>query len=649
LWAVSLGWAQEPPTGQPEDLFDLSIEQLMEVDVGTVYAASKYEQKTADAPSSVTIITADQIKKYGWRTLREILESVPGFYSTYDRNYGYLGVRGFGRPGDFNSRILMLIDGYRLNDSIGNSWGLTREFHLDTDMIKRVEIVCGPGSALYGSNAFFAVINVITKGAADAPGTEIAAGYDSRDAARERLSYGNKFKNGLDLLVSASRYDVDGEALYFPEFDDPATHRGWADNDRERADHLFVKTAVSDFTLTVAHSDREKGVPTAPWETVFNHSGTDTRDAFTLIGLSWQKTLDDDWSVLGKVSYNHYNYSGRWFYDDGGIYLNRDWWKARWWVGELQLTKTFSDRNRLTFGAEAQYNVREDQKNWDSEIYLYSRRHSKSWGMYIQDEWKLFDNVTLFSGVRQDYFESTGHKLSPRLALVYRPVEDTSIKLLFGKAFRAPSPYELYYEDGLTTRTNPDLKEETIKTYEIVWEQKLGSRWHGSLSGYYYKAKNLIDQTEDSGGWTIYDNLDEVTAKGAQAALEGRWEGGMRARLGYAWVQTLNKTTRSALANSPKHMITANWICPILPDRLFAGIETKYISKRKTLADAHTDDAVITNLTLTYENLLGNLDVQMGIYNLLDEAYDHPAFLEHTQDVIEQDGRTVGVKVFYRF
>lgn len=648
LWAVSSVCAQLPEMDTPGDLFDLSIEQLMEVDIGTVFAASKYEQKTADAPSSITIISADQIKKYGCRTLQDLLESVPGFYSTYDRNYGYLGVRGFGRPGDFNSRILMLVDGHRLNDNVGNTWGLMREFHLDPDLIKKVEIVRGPGSALYGSNAFFAVINIITKRGSDIKGLEAAAGYNSRDAAQERLTYGRIFQNGADLLLSATHYDTDGRALYYPEFDDPAINFGWADNDHEQAESFFIKSSFSDLTLTVAHSDRDKGIPTAPWGTVFNHPGTDTRDAFTLIGLTWQRQLADDWAVFGKLSYNHYNYSGRWIYDDGGFYANKDWWKARWWIGELQFTKTFSDRHRLTFGAEGQYNVREDQKNWDSEVYLNSRRHSKSWGMYIQEEWKLLDTMTLFAGIRQDYFDSTSHQQNPRFGLVCHPSDKTSVKLLYGKAFRAPSPYELYYTDLYTHRANPDLKEETIKTYEIVWEHKFSRHLSASFSGYYYKAENLIDQTEDA-GWIFFDNLDAVTAKGFEAVLERRWDGGMQGRIGYAWVRTLDKTTRSTLANSPENMITANWIVPIIPDRFFAGLEAKYISRRKTLSGSHADSTVVTNLTLTYQNLLRNLDVQVGIYNLSDEDYAHPGLLEHTQDVIEQDGRTVGVKVLYRF
>jgi iron complex outermembrane receptor protein len=138
-------------------------EAMLFQEIPSVYGASKYEQKVTEAPSSVSIITSSEIKKYGYRTLADILRSVRSFYITYDRNYSYVGVRGFGRPGDYNSRILLLIDGHRTNDNIYNQAFVGAEAIIDVDLIERVEVIRGPGSSLYGSNAFFAVINVITR------------------------------------------------------------------------------------------------------------------------------------------------------------------------------------------------------------------------------------------------------------------------------------------------------------------------------------------------------------------------------------------------------------------------------------------------------------------------------------------------------
>jgi len=128
---------------EAKDVIDLSPEELKSVQV---YSASMYLQSDREAPSSVTIVTAEQIRKFGYRTLADILRSVRGFYVSYDRNYSYLGVCGFSRPGDYNDRIQLLIDGHRLNDNVYGQAFIGTEFPLDIDLIDHVEIVRGPGS-----------------------------------------------------------------------------------------------------------------------------------------------------------------------------------------------------------------------------------------------------------------------------------------------------------------------------------------------------------------------------------------------------------------------------------------------------------------------------------------------------------------------
>ena len=130
---AATAFAQEE--SQTRALGEASLEDLAKVQV---YSASKHLQSVSDAPASVTVITADEIQKYGYRTLGDILRSVRGFYITSDRNYSYVGVRGFERPGDWNSRVLLLVDGHRTNDHIFGQAMIGSEFLVDVDLIERV-------------------------------------------------------------------------------------------------------------------------------------------------------------------------------------------------------------------------------------------------------------------------------------------------------------------------------------------------------------------------------------------------------------------------------------------------------------------------------------------------------------------------------
>ena len=129
-------------------LADLSLEQLMRVQ--TVTSASRFEQSLSEAPSAVTVLTSQEIREYGWRTLGEALASIPGLYVSSDRNYAYLGARGFLRPGDYDSRFLLLVDGVRSNDNLYDQAAIGTDALLDMALVERIEYVPGPGAAVYG-------------------------------------------------------------------------------------------------------------------------------------------------------------------------------------------------------------------------------------------------------------------------------------------------------------------------------------------------------------------------------------------------------------------------------------------------------------------------------------------------------------------
>src|SRR3984885_7876390 len=361
----------------PPDLLDKSLDDLMKIEIDTVYGASGYSQRVTEAPASVTIITSEEIQKYGYRTLADILRNVRGFYVTYDRNYSYLGVRGYGPPGDYNSRIALMIDGHRLNDDIYDGALIGTEFPIDVDLIDRVEVIRGPNSSRFLAAAFLGVINVITKRGRDLPklsATGAAAGYG---AYQGRVSYGDTFKNGLEFLLSGSFYDSHGQdQLFFPEFNSPATNNGIAVNaDDDEFHQLFANVSWGGFTLQGVYGSRDKGIPTAPFGSVFNVTGTRTIDVLGYVDLRYDRALGHGWSLTNRTYYDLYNNDGTYIYDyseSGGPFRvsNENFAHGKWWGDEVTLSKQASETQRLTIGSEYRDNFEQNQGNFDLQPFV---------------------------------------------------------------------------------------------------------------------------------------------------------------------------------------------------------------------------------------------------------------------------------------
>jgi len=628
----------------------LNLEDLMNIKVETVYSASKFIQKTTEAPSHVSIITSSDIKRYGYRRLADVINSVSGFYISHDRNYHYLGVRGFSPPGDCNTRILLLIDGHRINDNIYNTAYIGNEFILDVDLIDRIEVIRGPSSSIYGSNAFLGIINIITKRGKDINKMEISAEAGSFDTYKNRLTFGREFNKNMDVLISASFFKSHGQSLYYKEFDNPATNNGWADGaDGERYNSFFINTRYRDFNLQGAYITREKIIPTAPWGTEFNTHMTNTTDTYGYLNLKFKKDVDKDTSFISRLFYNHYYYDGNYLLNRPPLVRTKDQAWGKSWGAELQYNRRVFEKHLIASGFEYQDNFLQKQRNYDESpyvIYLNDRRNSNQWGIFLQDEFTVFDNLVLNAGIRHDYFKFFNGNTSTRAALIYKPLEKTALKFLYGEAFRVPNMYELYYNDGnLTQKANPDLDPEKIKTYEIVLEQYY-KNLQLSLSGFYYKVKNLIALTTDaSDGLLVFRNKDEAEAKGIEFEVHGKWQYNIETKLNYTFQQATDKNTGRLLVNSPRHLVKSNFFIPIIENKLSGGLGFEYSGKRKTLGGRYAGGALITNLNLLSQNILKGLEISGTIYNILDKKYGFPASGEHTQQVIEQDGRCFRLKL----
>jgi len=287
-----------------EDLTNLSLDELLKVNVT---GASKYEQKQSQVAANVRVITRNEIKTFGWRTIDEALATLPGIFSNNDRQYTNLGTRGFGVPGDYTTRVQLTIDGNRVNDVVYDSALMGRKFPVDIDLIERIEFIPGPGGAVYGQNALLGVVNVVTRKGTGVDGTELAAAYHDPQSGKEgRVTWGKKLDNGLDAVLSASGYKAKGEDRFYvyPGAGSDGTDISGvaAGMDAERAKSIFGHLTYGSWMLESSYGDQRKDDPTGAFFSNPLVPGQYQRDRSLLTQLQYQdKFASDTLQLTGRL------------------------------------------------------------------------------------------------------------------------------------------------------------------------------------------------------------------------------------------------------------------------------------------------------------------------------------------------------------
>ncbi len=633
-----------------KDLGEASLEELGNIQV---YGASKHLQSASDAPASVTVITADEIQKYGYRTLADILESVHGFYITYDRDYTFVGVRGFGRLGNWNSSILLLIDGHRINDNVLGDGLIGPEFPVDLDLVDRVEIIRGPSSSLYGTNAFLAVINVITRKPPQLKGFELSFAPGSFGTYQGRASYAGQYR-GVGMLLSGTFYNSQGPTLFFPQFDSPVTNYGITRNtDYESFQHILATISFHGFTLQGLFSARDKGVPTGYFGAVFNDPRTLNLDYHQYFDLSYQHSVGEKWDLSARTSYDQTRLQGPVVFPTGSpdapTAVDTYSFRGNWLDGEAKLSGNLFQKHRITIGTEMTDNLREDQGNFFENVFTADPESSVIWALYGQDEFAIASKLTLSAGLRYDHYSDFGGTTNPRLGLIYHLFHPTTLKLLYGTAFRAPEPYELTPDFGSVYDDNLRLGPEKIRSVEGVVEQGLGTHFTASGSVFRNWIDDLITNETESNGQLVYENSDQAVATGVEVELKGRLASGLQGWASYGYVVAEKPTTHQILTNSPHHLGKLDVSYPVLQHRLFASADAQYTSAVQTLAGNTINGFSVLNFTLLGHTLGKHLDLSGSVYNVFNKKYFDPGRPEDPEDSIQQDGRNFRVKFTVRF
>jgi iron complex outermembrane receptor protein len=283
-----------------------------------------------------------------------------------------------------------------------------------------------------------------------------------------------------------------------------------------------------------------------------------------------------------------------------------------------------------------------------SVVYANDRRQPSNVGLFLQEEFRVSSKMLLNAGFRYDRYSTFGGTTNPRLGLIFEPTGKTTFKLLYGRAFRAPSVFELYYF-SLDTKASPNnLDPETVRTCEAVAEHYFGSRIKFSASAFFYQISGLISQlTDPASGLLYYDNLNKIRAKGLEFEVSGKGFRGIDGRLSYSVQQAKSLTEDEDLSNSPRHMARLNLALPLLGKGSWATTELSYMSSRKTLGGRIAGGFFLADIAFLKRNLFPNLDLSIGVYNLFNKRYGDPGGEEHLQEIIQQDGRTFRIRLSY--
>jgi iron complex outermembrane receptor protein len=631
-----------------EDLSNLSLEQLLSVNV---IGASKYEQKQSEVAAAVSMVSRKEIKEFGWRTLDEILASLSGTHTSNDRQYSYLGTRSFGLPGDFNTRVLLTINGNRVNDAVYDQAYIGRELPIDIDLIERVEFIPGPGGAVYGQNALFGVINVVTRKGSDVNGTELAATYhDPKLGGEGRATWGKKFENGTDALVSVSGYQARGED-HFYDFGEAGVSGLAKKMDGERDKEAFTHLENGGFSFDFSYGDRSKDSPNATFKSDPLVGGQYQRDRHLLTQVQYQEDFAENTlhftsrAFLGRERYTQpLMFSGTRSFQSS---------QSDWQGVDLRLLSTKFAEHKLLFGTEYQANTRQQQKLDDfstPELDVNIAKSGYRVGVYAQDEWAIFKTLTATFGIRFDNNDVIGSTLSPRGGLIWQAMSDLTLKSLYGRAHRAPNAYEHNYDDGVTQLANPNLNGESIDTLEFVADYLLTKnlKFHASL--YHWEMQNLIElETDKETGIAQYQNGQKVKANGLELSIDKTWDWGGRLRTSGAY-QNASFISGDLLHNSPQWLGKLNFSSPIFDTGVRAGYEFQYYSKRETVVHGEfLSGYSLSNLNLMTDKVVKGLELSLGIYNLFDTHYAHPISEGNWMSSLEQDGRNFRLKALYAF
>ncbi len=651
--------------------------------------ATRHGTPINKAPSIVSVITARQIKQMGFRTLTEVLKTIPGYDVSINENgIIQLGVRGWleisGSP-----KMRVLIDGHSVNDPWYGG-AMNNFFDMVVENIKRIEVIRGPGSALYGRNAFLGAINIVTKDTEDINGFQWTASGGSFDTQNYNMLFGKeigalKISGFFDYLdTEGFSRKVEQDILFPASF---SMSPGRTQNKKEKVD-LNLKLSYKNLELKGKYMKKRKegyiGVDYAL------NDETELVDVYLFSELAYKLPLGEKLTMVSKVYYDLYHTNSFFeprpagFVDQFGR-TYPDGFKGL--IGFKQTTLGFEDQfdydvfdgNRLTFGFQYewshQHDIRSDEYTFDptgvispfglfgpisvpgdfSHLAPWTRRSATRnvWAFYLQDEWNITDDIDLTVGVRHDHYNRFEGTTNPRIGLVWRFIEDAHVKLLFATAFRAPTFREMFISNQPVLEGNSSLDPEKINTYEVEVGYNFTKNISGRMNYYFSRMRDIItlEPAVSALAKRKWQNTGGARMKGVEAEIRADFGEDNYAYANYTFQDAEETRNRNRLPYVPVHKANLG-INVGFWKYVNAHLHT-FISGRRPREDG--DDRrdlpsyAVANLTLIGKNFVDNFEIRGSVFNLLGKGYNDPSPSGTVPTDFPQPRRSFMVELRYEF
>ena len=626
-----------------------------------VIAVSRSAETVEDAPSSVSIISGQELRAMGYPTVVEALRGTRGIFVGDDSSYPSIGFRGISTLGDYGDHVLVLVDGQPTNDDYVGSSYVGYDGRADIDDIQRIEVVRGPGSALYGTGAFFGVINLVTRDR-DAPTHgEVAVSAAGASVGHLRASATLRLSPDAGAWVSVAGAHGGGQDYYFKEFaSDPATGGYSRGLDGFDTGTLNGRVWYKSLTLQWLLTSRDKTLPAGEYATVFGDSRTHFVDTRGLVELRFEPVVSTQVQLLSRAHANLYNFDDFLPYtpENGGN--ASETFRGRWAGLEQRVVYTPIPAMKMTLGGEVQRHFETAQTGSNAQG-SYLNRNDPFWvaAGYVVADAEPARAVKISAGARLDYYSNFGSSLNPRAAVILRPYERGVIKIMGGTAFRAPSVYEHFYT-GTTQIPGLDLKPERVASGEVELTHRFSSTISGVVAAYGNYITDLIvlggDGTVASPNQYV-NSVNPIETLGAEVEVRREWRNGVMLGASYSLQHSRyldNEAPPGGVAplrqvpNSPEHLASLKAAAPIAGSLLGAMTRLSFEGPRFDKYDQagdppqnQTPAAVIWDIVLSGEAAKYGVRYNLGIYNAMDYRYAVPISREFVQTSMPQVGRTV--------